>query len=85
MLENMPSTLFLEWLHIYRSDPWGEEFDDYRFGVVASLIANQWRGKGDRAKQPGDFFNRLKLKRRKQTVEEMSLILRSLAGVEFGK
>lgn len=49
---------FNEWLAYYRLEPWGEERDDLRSGIVASVIANCFRGKGQKAFKPKDFMPR---------------------------
>lgn len=52
----MTSLQFSEWLAYSRLEPWGEERDDLRTGIVASTIANVNRGKGQKARNPQDFM-----------------------------
>lgn len=47
---------FAEWLAYYRLEPWGEERGDLRAGIVASTVANAWRGKDVLPFNPGDFM-----------------------------
>jgi len=53
MLEWMPLRLFLEWCAYFRVEPFGEERDDLRSGVIASVIVNALSKNGKAT--PSDF------------------------------
>lgn len=40
----------------YQLEPFGEERDDLRSGIIASTIANANRGKGQKPFKPSDFM-----------------------------
>jgi hypothetical protein len=68
MLREMrPSGLGL-WAAMHSIDPWGEERDDLRAGVVAATIANVHRGKGTEPYSPLDFV--LGRKRKEASLKE---------------
>lgn len=52
----MTSLQYAEWIAYSRLEPWGEDRDDLRMGIVASVIANSNRGKGQKPYKPGDFI-----------------------------
>ena len=56
MLSEITSRQFAEWLAYSRLEPWGEDRDDLRTGIVASVIANSNRGKGKKPYKPQDFM-----------------------------
>jgi hypothetical protein len=56
MLGEMTSAQFSEWLAYSRIEPWGEERDDLRIGILASMIANMFREKGKKPAKPSDFI-----------------------------
>ena len=56
MLAEMTSLQFAEWIAFSRLEPWGEERDDLRMGLVASTIANVNRSKGQKAFTPQQFM-----------------------------
>jgi hypothetical protein len=56
MLAEMTSAQFAEWLAYSRIEPWGEEREDLRIGIIASMIANMFREKGKKPAQPSDFI-----------------------------
>ena len=47
---------FAEWMAFSRLEPWGEDRDDLRMGIIASTIANVYRGKGKKPFKPTDFI-----------------------------
>jgi hypothetical protein len=55
MLGEMTSAQFAEWMAYSRIEPWGEERDDLRMGVLASMIANMFRDKSKKPAKPSDF------------------------------
>ena len=56
MLSEITSAQFAEWLAYSRIEPWGEERDDLRTGILASMIANMFRDKGKKPAKPSDFI-----------------------------
>ena len=56
MLGEISSAQFAEWMAYSRLEPWGEDRDDLRMGIVASVIANSNRGKGKKPYKPQDFM-----------------------------
>ena len=55
MLGEMTSAQFAEWMAYSRVEPWGENRDDLRIGILASMIANMFREKGKKPAKPTDF------------------------------
>jgi hypothetical protein len=56
MLAEMTSPQFAEWMAYSRLEPWGEERDDLRMGIVASTVANVNRSKDRKPYKPTDFM-----------------------------
>lgn len=56
MLAEITSVQFAEWMAYSRLEPWGEERDDLRMGIVASVIANSNRAKERKPFKPTDFM-----------------------------
>jgi hypothetical protein len=56
MLAEMTSLQFAEWMAYSRLEPWGEEREDLRAGIVASTIANVNLRKGKKPFKPQDFM-----------------------------
>ena len=56
LLHGIESKELAEWQAYYNLEPWGEERADLRAGIVASTIANVFRGKGSPPKKPKDFM-----------------------------
>lgn len=54
--------------------------EDYRAGVLASLVANAMKGKDDIASHPADFFHSLEHLRPELTPEQMEAKLDSVFG-----
>lgn len=55
LLDRIGRDEFLEWMDYYQIEPWGEWRADLRTGIVASTVANVFRGKGKSTK-PQDFM-----------------------------
>lgn len=53
--ERMSADEFVEHWTDYRMNPWGEERDDLRAGIVASLLFNINRTKDTAPRSPTDF------------------------------
>lgn len=47
---------FQEWLAFAAIEPWGEARSDLRAGIIASTMANLWRGEDTEAFHPDDFM-----------------------------
>lgn len=60
LLSRVSSAELTEWMAFYRLEPWGSEADDWRAGMVASVVANVNRDTKQhrRAYQPADFMPR---------------------------
>ncbi len=56
MLSEISSRDFAEWIAYSRMEPWGEERDDLRMGIIASTIANANRGKNQKPFTPQMFM-----------------------------
>jgi hypothetical protein len=54
----LTSAEFMELLVYAQLEPWGEERADLRMGILASTMANLWRGKDSRGYTPEDFMPR---------------------------
>lgn len=64
---------FTEWQAYSQLEPWGEGRGDLRAGIIASTMANLWRGADSPAFTPQDFmpqFDRLT----QETVDSDALI-----------
>lgn len=67
-----------EWMAFYRLEPWGAEVEDWRFGMLASVVANANRDPKRRRKpyEPTDFMPRRDRRpAEEQTWEEQARIL----------
>ena len=60
MQEAISAREFTYWLAYTKTRPLGPQWEDYRFGVLTAVAANQWRRKGDRPARPGDFYPSLR-------------------------
>lgn len=58
LLRRMSSRELSEWMAFFRLEPWGAEIEDWRFGMLASVIANANRDPKKRRKpyEPQDFM-----------------------------
>lgn len=57
LLERVSSRELSEWMAYYALEPFGQERGDLQAGVVASVMANAWKGaKERRTFEPGDFM-----------------------------
>jgi hypothetical protein len=43
----MSETEFRHWIKFYEVRPFGDEWEDYRFGVLAANIMSMWGGGGE--------------------------------------
>lgn len=79
MLRGMTARLFMEWVQFYAIDPWGEQRADLRNALLAMLVANALKGKGDTVKME-DFmlFPTEPRGTKRQSDEQMMTLLKSL-------
>ena len=56
MLSNMSWAQLVEWQEYYLLEPFGEERDDLRMGMLASLYVNAHKSKGTKLASPADFL-----------------------------
>lgn len=68
----------------YELEPWGEERDDLRTGVVASTIVNMNKTKGSPSK-PSDFLLNFDKEKDKQSWEEQMRLMRMATDALSGK
>lgn len=73
------SAEFAEWLAYHGLEPFGEERDDLRAGIVASTIANVNRGKRAKAYKPEDFMPKFDSHSKQQTPDQMKAVLGAAA------
>lgn len=84
----MPASILWEWIAYSHVDPFGEERDDLRAGIIASVIANSNRNpkKRPRPFTPGDFMPKLDRRPKKtQSWEEQLKIVEQLNAAFGGK
>jgi hypothetical protein len=80
MIEGMSYIQLIEWLAYYTIEPFGEERDDVRAGIVASTIANTQRRKGKKAFKPSDFMPFSGNSSKAETKTEIVDVLRAWVG-----
>jgi hypothetical protein len=87
LLRRISSQELSEWMAFYQFEPFGEERDDLRAGIVASTVANANRDpKKGRALKPQDFMPQFDRERKPQTPKEIYQAFRSWAvGAGAGK
>lgn len=58
MLEEIPSSLFMEWMAYYNLEPFGTMQGYYQAGIISSTFvnANPFRGKDSKSVSPTDFI-----------------------------
>jgi len=56
MLEEMTSLQLSEWMAYNEIEPFGEEREDLRMGILASTMANINRSSGKKPYKPRDFM-----------------------------
>jgi len=77
MLRVLTSRQLAEWMAYYSIEPFGEHAAYWRAGVIASTIANVFRGKRGKAMKPEDFTPKEpKLKEARQSPDEMAAVLK---------
>lgn len=79
LLSRVSSAELTEWMAFYRLEPWGSEVEDWRFGMVASVIANVNRDPKQRRKpfDPPDFMPKRgpSQEKREQSPDEIMRVL----------
>jgi hypothetical protein len=63
----------------YSLDPWGEERADFSRAIIATVIANAHKGKG-KAYKVADFMPKFDKQTKRQTPQEMKMIMRAMVG-----
>jgi len=80
-LEQLSSIQLAEWEAYYQLEPFGEYQEFWRTGLLASMIANALRGKGQPSARPEDFIpETFKPPRPQQTKK----FLRDVLSVQLG-
>lgn len=62
MLDEIPSRLLTEWMAFYGLEPFGFDVAMFGHAQTASTIFNMNRPKGERAREPRDFYPQLERK-----------------------
>lgn len=79
--QRMSSRELSEWMAFFSLEPWGCEVEDWRFGMLASVIANVNRDKKKQRKpfEPQDFMpqrnTKVETQKEEQTWEEQARII----------
>ena len=85
LLERIDSRELTEWAVFFSLEPWGAEVEDWRFGMLASVIANANRDPKRRRKpyEPSDFMPRraVQAEVEEQSVEEQAQIMEAWARI----
>lgn len=82
MAASVPAVTLLRWAAFYGQDPWSEERDDLRAGMVAAELRNLFtRG---RRWQPRDFLL-VRPTRQASSVDDQVRLLKGLAAVGIGR
>jgi hypothetical protein len=77
MLAQMSTEQLHDWMAYAEADPFTEQRADWRAAMVASTVANAFRGKQQRSFQPSDFMPKFGERRRIMTAEQMKAILKT--------
>ena len=54
--ERMGAGELARWVEYYRLEPFGQDRDNWHFGLLASMYTNSKLKKGSKKVTPGDFF-----------------------------
>lgn len=74
----MTARQLFEWMAFYRVDPFGDQRGDLQASIVASTIANTFRGKNQNPIEPMKFMPFADVQ--EQTPEEIQRTLRTILG-----
>lgn len=66
----------MEWIAFYQLEPWGCEVEYQRTGILASIVANMFAGKG-KTFEPSDFIPKFGQPVKKQTFAQMTQVMNS--------
>lgn len=75
MLMGMPVSIFDNWYNHYMDEPWGYEYDMFKYSRLCTLVANGLFNPKTKAK-PSDFYPQ-KEPEKEKTGDELEAILRS--------
>jgi len=78
LLARTDSRELSEWMAYFSMEPWGTEIEDWRAGMIASVIANANRDEKKRRKpfEPKDFMpQRIAPEQEEQSWEEQARLL----------
>lgn len=67
-----------EWQAFYEIDPFGDQRDDLRTGILCSVMNNRWRAKNETPVKPMDFMPYIQ--HVEQTPEDIQRTLKSILG-----
>jgi len=84
MLRSLTAKEFIEWELYARLEPFNELRADYRAASIATVLANIYRGRGQRAYSLEDFrlqFEEQEPQKVTQTPEQQEMRMRILMGV----
>lgn len=81
---------FAWWIAYYEIQPWGNDREDLRAGMIGAVMANAWRGKRGKRIGPEDLFPNLKppaaiAKANRPTPEQLAAKLRWITWAMGGK
>lgn len=70
MIAEMPGHVLGKWMQFMEMTGFGPLHTDTQFGILASIVANLFRGRNDRTAGPADFFPALKAAEVKQAEQD---------------
>ena len=82
LLEQMPCTMMDMWMAYYEVEPFGQDRGDIGSAIVASTMANAWRGKGSRSFRPSDFLPTFGPRKEQSTADMQAIFRAAKAGFE---
>jgi len=56
LLDSLSKTQWLDWMAYFEAEPWDESRADARSAIIAALLYNMNRGRGQAAKKVDDFM-----------------------------
>jgi len=78
MLNRMTSSEFSEWIAYHELDPFGQEREDLRAGMIAAPLINCWSKKGGKKAKPKDWILKSKKLQTPQDWTFMQKIFKSV-------
>lgn len=82
LLAEIDSRELTEWMAYEQVEPFGPWRDDIRAGVIASTVANVYRGKTQKPLSPTDFVPEFGRRREEPLVEAMMAQMGMIAAVQ---